>query len=58
MISALEKSEDHTTYLQELAKASEKLGRILNEADIRLLLENMSQKNSAEMYAFCFALSV
>lgn len=49
MISALEKSEDHTTYLQELAKASEKLGRILNEADIRLLMENMSQKNSAEM---------
>lgn len=56
MISALEKSEDHPTCLQDLAKASEKLGRILNEADIRLLMENMSQKNSAEMYVFCFAL--
>lgn len=52
MISALEKSEDLPNYLQDLVKASEKLGKVLNEADIRLLMENMPQKNGAEMYVF------
>lgn len=49
MINALEKSEDHPTYLNDVAKASEKIGKVLNEADIRLLMESMSQKNAAEM---------
>ncbi|KAH6812706.1 Plant stearoyl-acyl-carrier-protein desaturase family protein [Perilla frutescens var. frutescens] len=49
MVSALEKSEDHPNYRHDLVKASEKLGKVLNEADIRLLMENMSQKNGAEM---------
>ncbi|KAL0340827.1 UNVERIFIED_CONTAM: Chromatin assembly factor 1 subunit FAS1 [Sesamum radiatum] len=49
MINALEKSENHPNYLHELTKASEKLGKVLHEADIRLLMENMSQKNGAEM---------
>ncbi|KAL3653980.1 hypothetical protein CASFOL_003661 [Castilleja foliolosa] len=48
MISALEKSEDHPNCLQELKKASEKLGKVLNAADIRLLMENMSQKHGVE----------
>ncbi|KAK4487888.1 hypothetical protein RD792_003626 [Penstemon davidsonii] len=49
MISALEKSEDHQNSLQELMKASEKLGKVLNEVDIRLLMQTMSHKNGAEM---------
>ncbi|KAL0452245.1 UNVERIFIED_CONTAM: Chromatin assembly factor 1 subunit FAS1 [Sesamum latifolium] len=49
MIKALEKSENHPNYPQELMKASEKLSKVLHEADIRLLMENMSQKNGAEM---------
>lgn len=50
MINALEKSEDQPNSMQGLVKASEKLGKVLNEADIRLLMESMSQKNGAEMY--------
>ncbi|KAI3470376.1 hypothetical protein Pfo_027039 [Paulownia fortunei] len=49
MINALEKSENHPNCLQELMKASEKLSKVLNETDIRLLMENMSHKNGAEM---------
>lgn len=49
MISALDKSEDCPNYLQDLVKASEKVGKVLNEADIQLLMENMSKKNAAEM---------
>ncbi|KAG8390710.1 hypothetical protein BUALT_Bualt01G0111800 [Buddleja alternifolia] len=49
MISALEQSDDNPNCLQELMKASEKLSKVLNEADIRLLMENISLKNGAEM---------
>ncbi|XP_047966615.1 chromatin assembly factor 1 subunit FAS1 [Salvia hispanica] len=49
MINALEKSGDHPNHLQDLTKASEKIGKVLNEADIRLLMENILQKNAAEM---------
>ena len=49
MISALEKSEDHPNRPQDLAKASEKIGKVLNETDIRMLMQNLSQKNAAEM---------
>ncbi|PIN20400.1 Chromatin assembly factor-I [Handroanthus impetiginosus] len=49
MINTLEKSENHPNCAQELIKASEKLSKVLNEADIRLLMENMSHKNDAEM---------
>ncbi|KAL8544659.1 hypothetical protein ACS0TY_005044 [Phlomoides rotata] len=49
MINALEKSEDRPNGMQGLIKASEKLGKVLNEADIRLLMESMLQKNGAEM---------
>ncbi|KAK4480205.1 hypothetical protein RD792_013267 [Penstemon davidsonii] len=49
MIKALEKSGDQQNCLQGLMKASEKLGKVLNEADIRLLVQNMSLKNGAEM---------
>ncbi|KAL8051925.1 hypothetical protein ABFX02_06G179500 [Erythranthe guttata] len=49
MINALEKAENHPNCLQELMKASEKLNKVLNEADIRLLVENMSHKSGAEV---------
>ncbi|GFP90080.1 chromatin assembly factor 1 subunit fas1 [Phtheirospermum japonicum] len=49
MINALEKSEDRPSCPQELMKASEKLSKVLSEADIRLLIKNMSQKSGAEM---------
>ncbi|XP_057784473.1 chromatin assembly factor 1 subunit FAS1-like [Salvia miltiorrhiza] len=49
MIKALEKSENSPNCQHELMKASEKLDKVLNEADIRLLMENMSHKNGAEM---------
>ncbi|XP_042033650.1 chromatin assembly factor 1 subunit FAS1-like [Salvia splendens] len=49
MINALEKSGDHPIHLQDLTKASEKIGKVLNEADIRLFMENILQKNAAEM---------
>ncbi|KAK4436092.1 Chromatin assembly factor 1 subunit FAS1 [Sesamum alatum] len=49
MINALEKPDNYPNYPQELTKASEKLSKVLHEADIRLLIESMSQKNGAEM---------
>ncbi|KAL3520441.1 hypothetical protein ACH5RR_018590 [Cinchona calisaya] len=47
MIAALEKSESHENY-QELMKALERLGKILNEADIRLLVDNVVQNTGME----------
>lgn len=49
MIAALEKSQSKQNY-QELMKASEKLGKILNETDIRALVDNMEQNFGAEVY--------
>ncbi|XP_042004178.1 chromatin assembly factor 1 subunit FAS1-like [Salvia splendens] len=49
MINALEKPEDHPNRPQDLAKASEKIGKVLNETDIQMLMQNLSQKNAAEM---------
>lgn len=49
MIAALEKSQSKQNY-QELMKASEKLGKILNEMDIRALVDNMEQNFGAEVY--------
>ncbi|KAL1552180.1 chromatin assembly factor 1 subunit FAS1-like [Salvia divinorum] len=49
MINALEKSEDHPNRPQDLAKASEKIGKVLNRTDIQMLMQNLSQKNAAEI---------
>ncbi|KAL8517883.1 hypothetical protein ACS0TY_009265 [Phlomoides rotata] len=49
MINALEKSENYPNSQQELVKASEKLSKVLNELDIRLLMESMSNKIGVEM---------
>ncbi|CAI9772390.1 unnamed protein product [Fraxinus pennsylvanica] len=48
-VTALEKSEDHRSYRQDLIKASDKLSKVLTEADICLLMQTMSQKNAAEV---------
>ncbi|EXC24919.1 hypothetical protein L484_011785 [Morus notabilis] len=47
MIAALQKSEGDHNYKHDLRKASDKLGKAHNEADIRLLVEGLMQKNGA-----------
>lgn len=49
MISALQMSENHQNHKHDLTKASERLGKVLSEADIRLLVQSMEQKNGANM---------
>ncbi|KAF8402385.1 hypothetical protein HHK36_013340 [Tetracentron sinense] len=48
-ISALQMPESHHSYRVDLMKALEKLGKVLNEAAIRSLAENIAQKNAADM---------
>ncbi|KAL3323658.1 hypothetical protein AABB24_038025 [Solanum stoloniferum] len=49
LLTALKKMETDQNCIQEQMKASEKLGKVLNEADIRLLVASMEQKNGAEV---------
>ncbi|XP_019194253.1 PREDICTED: chromatin assembly factor 1 subunit FAS1 [Ipomoea nil] len=49
MLAALDKPESHGNCSKELMKASEKLCKVLTEADIRLLVDNIEQKSGAEM---------
>ncbi|OMO82542.1 Chromatin assembly factor 1 subunit A [Corchorus olitorius] len=49
MISLLQKWENNENYKHGFIKASEKLVKILSEADIRSLMCSMSQKSGAEM---------
>lgn len=49
MITALQKSETDENYKSDLIKSSGKLGKVLREADIRLLVDGMLQKNGADM---------
>ncbi|XP_031105672.1 chromatin assembly factor 1 subunit FAS1 [Ipomoea triloba] len=49
MLAAIDKSESHGNCSKELMKASEKLCKVLTEADIRLLVDNIEQKSGAEM---------
>ncbi|XP_050207102.1 chromatin assembly factor 1 subunit FAS1 [Mercurialis annua] len=49
MVAALQKSETDQNCEFDLMKASEKLRKALQEADIRLLVDGMRQKNGAEM---------
>ncbi|GER43208.1 chromatin assembly factor 1 [Striga asiatica] len=48
-INALERSEDSPSFVQELTKASEKLNKVFNEDDIRLLVDNMTHKVGSEI---------
>ncbi|KAJ8557511.1 hypothetical protein K7X08_003136 [Anisodus acutangulus] len=49
LLTALEKLETDQSCSQEQMKASENLGKVLSEADIRLLVASMEQKSNAEM---------
>ncbi|KAG6384157.1 hypothetical protein SASPL_156043 [Salvia splendens] len=49
MGDALEMYENSPNCQHELKKASEKLGKVLNEAGIRLLMENTSHENGTEI---------
>ncbi|GAB2277152.1 hypothetical protein Dimus_011859 [Dionaea muscipula] len=46
VISALQRPENH----QALVKASNELNKILNEADIRLLVESMTQRTGSDLF--------
>ena len=50
MIAALKKLESEPDYNQGLIKASAKLNKAFPEADIRLLVDGLLQKNSEDMY--------
>ncbi|XP_010551385.1 PREDICTED: chromatin assembly factor 1 subunit FAS1-like [Tarenaya hassleriana] len=49
MVAALQRTESERSCRNDLNKAAEKLGKILSEADIRSFMDNMMQKNNAEM---------
>lgn len=49
MLAALQRAETEKGCRSDLSKAAEKLGKILNEVDIRSFMDSMLQKNSTEM---------
>ncbi|XP_038890959.1 chromatin assembly factor 1 subunit FAS1 isoform X1 [Benincasa hispida] len=49
MMSTLLKSETDQSCIQEFTKASEKLGKVFDEAKIRVLVDGLSQKIATEM---------
>lgn len=51
LLTALKKAEKDSQFSNDLTKASERLSRVLNETDIRVLVDSMLKKNDAEMYA-------
>lgn len=57
LLTALEKLGTDQNCSQERMTASEKLGKVLNEADIRLLVASMEQKNGAEVYVIFYFFS-
>jgi len=50
MIALLKKQESEPNYNQNLIKASKKLSKTSTEADIRVIVEGLLQKNSEDMY--------
>lgn len=50
MIAALKKQESQPDYNDGLIKASAKVNKAFPEADIRLLVDGLLQKNSEDMY--------
>lgn len=50
MTASLRKIENELNYNQDLKKASTKLSKAYTEADIRVLVEGLLQKNSEDMY--------
>ncbi|KAL5783773.1 hypothetical protein ACOSP7_008802 [Xanthoceras sorbifolium] len=49
MLTALQKAESDSNFTHDLVKASEKLGKVLSEADIRVLMDSLLKKNGTEM---------
>ncbi|KAE8673119.1 hypothetical protein F3Y22_tig00111810pilonHSYRG00022 [Hibiscus syriacus] len=49
MLSLLQKQENGNNCKRDFVKASEKLAKVLSEADIRLLMSSMFQETGAEM---------
>lgn len=58
MLLTLSKLENHHNYEFDLRKASEKLGKVFSEAEIRSFVENLMQKSDAEMYVTFFSFLV
>lgn len=52
MLSALHKPESGQNYKYDLVKAMEKLAKALSEADIRALVDRLTQINVASMYVY------
>lgn len=50
VIAAFMKSESHQNCRQEVIKVTERLVKVLNEAEICVLVERMTQKNGSELY--------
>lgn len=50
MIATLQKSESDQSCRQLLMKASERLGKVLSETDIRLFVDSMVHKNKVDRY--------
>ena len=50
MIMALQKSEKDQNYKHDLIKASDKLGKVRGEAEIRQLINGLMQKTGANLY--------
>lgn len=58
MLSLLHKPDDDQSYKHGLVKASEKLAKVLSEADIRALVDSLTQRNAANMYVYLCSLLV
>lgn len=52
MIMALQKSEDDPNYEHDRIKASDRLGKARNEAEIRRLVNVLMQKIGADLYVY------
>lgn len=50
MLSVLHKPNNDQNYKHDLVKASEKLAKVSSEADIRALVDGLTQRNAANMY--------
>ncbi|KAK3199055.1 hypothetical protein Dsin_022470 [Dipteronia sinensis] len=49
MLTTLQQAESDSNFAHDVVKASEKLGKVLSEADIRVLMESLLKKNGTEI---------
>ena len=50
MLTTWQKAESDSNFTHDVVKASEKLVKVLSEADIRVLMDSLLKKNGTEMY--------